>query len=886
MLEAEPSYHNTANVKVTTGDFSSITSNLGTGAAIHAILQPSASFTISDYHGAGLHLFTEGRAGNFNRKALTFSENTASARQDIYTNSTDGGSEYFLRIAIFINETKGLDIAGYLVCVVAVEVLDGNVDASGTTIQPKSPSTTAPLKITAPNSISTAKTLSITNVAIDFSANTAPSNPLLSVSATGSLTLTNVAFSATSLLTAPTILSVVSGGTITANSFSVSSLSFSTAIVSIATSSISIGDISITSCSYTGSLSTPLLTMQLTAATTAQLNVGSITYQTTLLTASSNSFSSNTVLSFSGTSSDPVALLTMKLGSTFEISFLSSSLVFTPSTSASTPALADTTSSSLALSSTTINIFNLNGFYTTPLFAVPANALSIALASLSSPVIGISKMSTPKAVVSGGTMTLTTEAETDSRLAPPEHTCLQLDHHLRRMGSHPSECLKESRSDFSCTDEGTFTADASTSFAGCSAANGGAIAIDLTGRTGAGTFTLSGVTYGTPQNTAMTKGSDIFPTTPSSGTFFGTADLNKWYFVDSEPIEGSILYLLYLYNGGTLNVHSSSTAITSTLTVEYESDSTHRTITLSAGVGGSLSVKSSEFSSIESRGAGSAIKAVLNTGQTLSLTGVTFTSCSSLGNGGALLVLTTGNGNKLYLSSSTLSTIIRSSALTTLKPASLPITKAATHTHPNGAKHANSKNSFILDAALTMAHAHSINSNVILWSSTTNLPITVTAGTFTIPSGTLTLKSLGFTGQNTNMTFSFVTVSGTGWTGGVISVALTTLHFTVDGIASFSDCPPGNGGAIVVDLTSSAETVTFTLLNSMGDSVPTEGSILYLLLNNALNDGNRLAHSTSNANDACIDLLSDVSTCADSDVFTIFILVLDVVLWLSFSEIE
>ncbi|KAK2940649.1 hypothetical protein BLNAU_24448 [Blattamonas nauphoetae] len=64
-----------------------------------------------------------------------------------------------------------------------------------------------------------------------------------------------------------------------------------------------------------------------------------------------------------------------------------------------------------------------------------------------------------------------------------------------------------------------------------------------------------------------------------------------------------------------------------------------------------------------------AVQANLLTGETLSLTGVTFTSYSSLGNGGALLVL--------------------SSALTTLKPATLPTSKAATHTHPNGAKHAN-----------------------------------------------------------------------------------------------------------------------------------------------------------------------------------------------------
>ncbi|KAK2954164.1 hypothetical protein BLNAU_10818 [Blattamonas nauphoetae] len=131
--------------------------------------------------------------------------------------------------------------------------------------------------------------------------------------------------------------------------------------------------------------------------------------------------------------------------------------------------------------------------------------------------------------------------------------------------------------------------------------------------------------------------------------------------------------------------------------------------------GGSLPLNTCTFSSITTSDEGAAVQANLLTGETLSLTGVTFTSYSSLGNGGALLVL--------------------SSALTTLKPATLPTSKAATHTHPNGAKHANcgllqlpcqtithtllspnSKNSFTLDVALTMAHAPSITSNVILWS--------------------------------------------------------------------------------------------------------------------------------------------------------------------------
>ncbi|KAK2950908.1 hypothetical protein BLNAU_14210 [Blattamonas nauphoetae] len=1137
------------SMEISSCDFSSITSNLGTGAAIHVTLHAADSFSISDSsfsscsvgsdagsRGAGLYLKTEAGAGDFDLKILTFTGNTAEKGKDIYINSEDvdanltpakfiaewtddltdntrfvcksqggtyGGVEqgiphYFtIGMVIYLDQTesnavgcgkeanpcnsltyaaeqKGFDIAGYPVNVVAVGVLDGSVDASGTTIQPKSTSTTALLNITAASSISTTKTLSITNITFGFSVNAASSNPLLSVSATGSLTLTNVAFSATSLLTAPTILSVVSGGTITANSFSVSSLSFSTAIVSIATSSISIGDISVTSCTCTGSLSTHLLSIQLTAATTAQLNVGSITFnslttpattdsskltltvvkgtpsteitsKTTLLTASSNSFSSNTALSFSGTSSAPVALLTMELGAAFAQSVSSSSVVFAASTSAATTALADTTSSSLVLSLTTINLSNLNGFYTTALFTVPANNLIVTQATLSSLLLGNKKMTTPFAIVSGGTATLTkvnldgsvladdfahsmlkqtggklilnncafnsitttdegaaikanlgtgvtlsltavaftsckstgssknggalhvtvsggsftttapitfttcsttgkgsklylssstlstiisssalttlkptlptTKADTDAILndfygyesASSEgsllywwypHTITEQSTHTHPNGADHAKCgllqlpcqtithtllstnsknsfildaaltmadtpsitsaviLSSSTLNLAITvttgtftvpsgsltlktlaftgpntdktssfvtvsgtgsliitgssfnsfktsgnggaisvalTTGTFTADASTSFAGCSAANGGAIAIDLTGRTGAGAFTLSSVTFGTPANTA-TKGSDIFvltasggrsyltaaqfgnsqPTTPSSGTFFGAADMNKWYFKEPTSVEGSILYLLYPYKGGTLSVHSSSeannlcghtllpcktledgntlvrstttsnaddacvvllsdvsvtTAIASTSTVEWKSDSTRRTITLSADVGvtvsggsltvsdlkltvtfssfstsfftlsgGSLSVKSSEFSSISTTGEGSAIKANLGTGQTLSLTGVTFTSCQSTGtskNGGALHVTvdggsftttapitfttcsTTGNGNKLYLSSPTASTIV-TTALTTLKPASLPTTKLAT----------------------------------------------------------------------------------------------------------------------------------------------------------------------------------------------------------------
>ncbi|KAK2951521.1 hypothetical protein BLNAU_13543 [Blattamonas nauphoetae] len=686
-----PSYLETANVKVTTGsfsatkitmeftscDFSSITSNLGTGAAIHATLQPSASFIVSDSsfsscsvgsaadsRGAALYLFTEDGAADFDLKTLTFSENTASAGQDIYINSADvdsnltpakfiaewtndatdnarfvcfsrGGTysgveqgipECFLSMAIFVDETgtdivgcgktsdpcisltfaaeqKGMDLSGFVVLVVDVGILNGSVDASGTTIQPNSGLASAQLRITTVSSLSTTQALRITNITFLFSVDAASATPLLSVSPTGSLSLTNVAFSASSLLTAPILLSVVSGGTITANSFSVSSLKFSSAVVSIATSSINIGDIHVTECTYTGSLSTPLLSVQLTTTATAEFNVGSITFdtlttpptsdsskltlaviegtssteitsKTTLLTASSRTFSSNTALSFSGPSSAPVALLTMELGLAFSLSVSSSSVMFAASTSATTTALADTTASSLALSSTTINLSNLDDFFATALFTVPANNLVVTQATLSSPLLGNAQMTTPFVVVSGGTVSLTNIILDGSVLATTfAHSMLKQTAGsliLNTCAFNSISTSDEGAAIKASLNAGQILSLTGVTFTSCSSLrNGGALHVTVEG----GSFTTTApITF--TDCSATGKGNALFLSSPSLSSIVDPtallalkptlpatkADtdviLNVFYGFESASLEGSLLYLWFPHTTGDVFVHS------------------------------------------------------------------------------------------------------------------------------------------------------------------------------------------------------------------------------------------------------------------------------------------------------------------------------------------
>ncbi|KAK2944573.1 hypothetical protein BLNAU_20527 [Blattamonas nauphoetae] len=261
-------------MEISSCNFSSIASNLGIGAAIHAIFQPPPSFTIST-------------------SSQKVEQDTASAN-DPTVNA---------RFVCFSREGaySGVYIAGYHVCVVAMGVLYGNVYAS---------------------------------------------NPLLSVKVTDSLTITNVAFSDSSLLTAPTLLSVVSGGTVTANSLSLLSLS-----------SVNISYISVPTCKYTGSLSTHLLSIQLNAATTAQVNVGSITFN---------------VLS-AQTRSRPTSISPSQERRVcrFNLSYDNSPF--------------------------------RHILIVTALFTVPANNLIVTQATISSPLLESDTMITPFAIVSGGT---------------------------------------------------------------------------------------------------------------------------------------------------------------------------------------------------------------------------------------------------------------------------------------------------------------------------------------------------------------------------------------------------------------------------------------------------------------------------------------------------
>ncbi|KAK2945208.1 hypothetical protein BLNAU_19848 [Blattamonas nauphoetae] len=206
---------------------------------------------------------------------------------------TEGGAGHYLckrsdsqrsiRLLLARGAYSGVYIAGYHVCVVAMGVLYGNVYAS---------------------------------------------NPLLSVKVTDSLTITNVAFSDSSLLTAPTLLSVVSGGTVTANSLSLLSLS-----------SVNISYIS------------------LNAATTAQVNVGSITFN---------------VLS-AQTRSRPTSISPSQERRVcrFNLSYDNSPF--------------------------------RHILIVTALFTVPANNLIVTQATISSPLLESDTMITPFAIVSGGT---------------------------------------------------------------------------------------------------------------------------------------------------------------------------------------------------------------------------------------------------------------------------------------------------------------------------------------------------------------------------------------------------------------------------------------------------------------------------------------------------
>ncbi|KAK2945099.1 hypothetical protein BLNAU_19948 [Blattamonas nauphoetae] len=637
----------------------------------------------------------------------------------------------------YAKNQKG-DISGFTVMVVGTAILNGSVEVGGSSFRPKEGTGQAALVVSLPSSltIASADTTTIARIDFKFQLSGQSSTALFSTSA-GKFHLTSCSFCSTSpsvQAPAQALISISGSGSIETDGLSISDLSFSSSIVSIVSSSINLGNVSVSHCAFTGPLSTILLSIELAAATTATLNVGSITFDTltaptasdsskltlavvkgtssteitseaTLFTASSHTFSSNTDISFSGTSSAAVTLLTLELGSAFTLSIFSSSIVFAPSTSVTENALADTASSSLELSSSTINIASLVGFYSTALYAVPANALSITLASLSSPVIGNSKMSTPFAVVSGGTMTLTNISLNGNLLTS------NFAHSMQKQTTGSLILNTCAFNSITTSDEGaaiqaTLGTDEKLSLTGvaftsCSSTGaskkGGAISVALT----TGTFTADASTSdGGRTFLTVDRFGNTHPNKPSSGTFFGTADLNKWGILNvhsSSPANdlcGHALLPCSTLNDGHRLVHSTtasnaddacivllsdvsfSAEITSSSTVEWKSDSTRRTITSSTDVcvtvsggsltvsnlkltvtsspfsksfftlsGGSLSVKSSEFSTISSTGEGSAIKAVLAEDQTLSLTAVTFTSCATTGtttNGGALHVTVSG----------------------------------------------------------------------------------------------------------------------------------------------------------------------------------------------------------------------------------------------------
>ncbi|KAK2952227.1 hypothetical protein BLNAU_12786 [Blattamonas nauphoetae] len=314
------------------------------------------------------------------------------------------------------------------------------------------------------------------------------------------------------------------------------------------------------------------------------------------------------------------------------------------------------------------------------------------------------------------------------------------------------------------------TATISAVFTGCSSTgNGGAIVLDLSQLSSVSTsaFSLSGSSFSGSSIESSGKGTDVyiagastvtpsfataqFPsamTTVSGSGMFTSAQIGAaivgFMTSGSESSSSSVLYFLFPYSSGTLDVHATggiddtkcgnpklpcetistgfsnlagtakkvnvrtnseiTTPISSAIEATISSDSTRRTITLSVNLaitvtsetltlntmdfvtdlasvagsfvkvtGGSIAVSSCTFTSLISTGSGGALSSTIGASQTETITGSTFTSCSSA-NGGALEVVlltggtatisavftgcsSTGNGGAIVLDLSQLSSV-------------------------------------------------------------------------------------------------------------------------------------------------------------------------------------------------------------------------------------
>ncbi|KAK2954523.1 hypothetical protein BLNAU_10543 [Blattamonas nauphoetae] len=418
-----------------------------------------------------------------------------------------------------------------------------------------------------------------------------------------------------------------------------SSCSFSSSAVTITSSSTSVGDLTLSSCSFTGTLPTTLVSIS-PSSTCTLLSVGKVSFtsfsttstpsssseltlasirgpSTSTFTASTatpityteDSITSNAVISFSGSPSSSVPLLKLSLGSVFSATMSNTKVVFAGSTSASSAAsLADTTSFSLSFSATKIDITNLYGSFTSSIFAVPANTLSISLSSLSSFLSHSTKyINVPFARVTGGTLSLS-KVYISSSIFSSSYTSNVIVQTAGNVesGSAVSATLGSGAS-LSLASDAFSNCDSEmhggalsitiasgslsitkTTFTMCkSSLNGGAIVIDLISLSSPDSFSMSSVTFGTTtyyQNECGEgwKGSDMFIYVPSGQTSlissahltdssfntptggpssqFTSSDLTKYEYTEKDGSSGSILYLLNSYTGGQLFVHPETIA--------------------------------------------------------------------------------------------------------------------------------------------------------------------------------------------------------------------------------------------------------------------------------------------------------------------------------------
>ncbi|KAK2958889.1 putative large repetitive protein [Blattamonas nauphoetae] len=632
-----------------------------------------------------------------------------------------------------------ISLSGMTVFVMVSAYLKGTTDIAGSTIQPEHESDQATLQITAVSNLTITDTTTATISRIDFAFQTplSSSTPLLSTS-TGSFILQSCSFkSSGSVVAAQTLISVSATGSITTDGLRVADISFSSPAISVASSSISVGDVTFSSCSFTGTLPASLVSISPSSPSTL-LSVGKVSFTSfsttsspsssseltlalisgpqtstfaastaTLITSAAGSLTSNTAISFSGSSSSSAPLLKLSLGSTLSATVSNTKVVFPSSTNAgSTAALADTTSSSLSFSASTIDTSNLSGFFTSSIFAVPANTLSISFSSLSSFLSGSSKvMSVPLARVTGGSLSLS-KVKLDTTILSSSFTSSVVVQSAGKVDISDSEFWSIASSASGSVISATLRTGASLSlsavtFTSCtSTKDGGPLHVTVNG----GTFSTSGtITF--DQCSAAGNGNCLYlsnsnlvtllevgilnsfkPSLPNDNALFSSTQKERFFGYQSDTSLGSLLYYWYPHttSATSTHIHSSgedhslcglvslpcqsiSTALShpnaqNTFSVDSpltlsETVTVTQTATLTSSSSTAITVSSTGFISVASNeltlsnlmftGPGSATSqsfvSVTSTGS-LTVSSCSFTSFSSSTNGGALNVaLTAGS---------------------------------------------------------------------------------------------------------------------------------------------------------------------------------------------------------------------------------------------------